>query len=486
MSKVAPIKDLEKEINTLEHPEKKLRIILDKMKSILSHSDGIDFKFFWEANDIVLLLFKESIPAHQRNILWNEYREMRDQVQLIKKHQGEQSVFAAEQFKLAIADLEKKEGVSLNKEEECLLQNINSVDILKAQREFYKNAIQDNKLLTSRATRINALRKELTASQPQGRWRKEIFDKLSKIGDEIFPKRRELIAQTSQSFQNDVQSFVQKNFYGQKQVDSNKMRHAIQAFQGLAKLLPLNTTTFKTTRAALSGSWDALNVMDQKSREEKNELLAQDRSEFDVMKEALNVAVQLFKEKSGSVTDLEKQLETFEKAFSAKRFSKDIFKEGKKLISDVKSLVYAEYDKVKEEHIKKSEELKKKREQAYQSALQLLEECSKDVNEKSVASLEDSLEKNILSSDEVEFLQVHLDLYKEKLLLDKEALNRDLSLEKIKADRQERRKKAKIHLDKIRQKSAGSGMDFAMANHLAMCLQIVKERIALIDEALSK
>ena len=98
MSKNPSILNLESIIQDALQPEKKIRILLDKMKEILAADQGVDFKLFWAANDLVLALFKEAVPAHLRSFLWSEYKELRDQIQLIKKHQGEQSAFTAEQF----------------------------------------------------------------------------------------------------------------------------------------------------------------------------------------------------------------------------------------------------------------------------------------------------------------------------------------------------------------------------------------------------
>jgi hypothetical protein len=490
MSKNPSILNLESILQESSQPEKKIRILLDKMKEILAADQGVDFKLFWAANDLVLALFKESVPPHLRNFLWSEYKELRDQIQLIKKHQGEQSAFTAEQFILAIEDLEKKDREELATQEERAIQNLSSIDELKPNKELYKKAVIRNQILSAKIARINSLRKELSEIQLHGKWRKEIFEKLSAIADIIFPERRDLIKEVSDQFTKDVEVFVQKNFSSQRKIDSFHVRNSIQTLQMLLKLLPLNKEAFKAVRKALSEKWDVLNTLDEKSKEETNAQFAVAKQEYKKIKDSLEEISCAFSDKTLSLDDAEKQLDVLEKTFFEARFPRDVFQEGKKAIYQLKSLLQDSYNQIQVKKKEKKEALKEEQEKAFISLQEELENLSHDTlfgasRRDEIDKIEEELSLHVFSSAQKEFIEVRLDLYKEKLLLAQEGLG-DLTPQMLLLERQKRRKNAKIELEALRKKSAGSGMDFALASHLAECLELVERRIKLIDSALKQ
>ena len=345
-----------------------------------------------------------------------------------------------------------------------------------------------NTILSAKIARINSLRKELSEIQLHGKWRKDIFEKLSAIADVVFPERRDLTKEISEQFIKDIENFVQKNFSSQRKIDSSHVRNSIQTLQMLLKLLPLNKEAFKVVRKALSEKWDALNTIDEKSKEEANAQFAVARQEYKKIKDSLEEIGKAFSDKTLSLDVAEKQLDELEKAFFEARFPRDLFQEGKRLIYQIKSLLQDSYNQIQAKKKEAKEALKEEKEKAFIALKEELENLSQDTlfgasRRDEIEKIEEELSPHAFSTEQEEFIGVRLDLYKEKLLLAQEGLG-DLSPEMLLAERQKRRKKAKLELEALRKKSAGSGMDFAIATHLAECLELINKRIKLIDSAL--
>ncbi|MBS0630035.1 MAG: hypothetical protein JSS30_07445 [Verrucomicrobia bacterium] len=256
--------------DTHSKPQQKLRFALDSMKQILSSETTPVFKDFWEAKRACLELFKEKLPPHIRTLYWNEYVEMTDALRQVKALLDEQSSFAEEQIDLAIQaiehDLENFEvtlgdmsGIELPSESKFLLQN--GAKYIRLQKEL--------DLFNTFAGRLNGLRKELMQTQMRIRNKNKLFQKLSKLGDLVFPKRKEGIKALSELFVADVERFIigfnsaKGPYFG--------LKDEIKAMQKFAKLLTLSTGAFNQTREKLSSCWDQIRDKEAQHREQREE-----------------------------------------------------------------------------------------------------------------------------------------------------------------------------------------------------------------------
>jgi DNA repair exonuclease SbcCD ATPase subunit len=99
----------------------------------------------------------------------------------------------------------------------------------------------------------------------------KLLKRLSKLGDQVFPRRKELIKEVSEKFINDVDYFVSHRFSqkeGEKSVPPFVLRDEIKSLQALAKLLTLNTQAFTKTRKMLSECWDQIKEVEKDRKKE--------------------------------------------------------------------------------------------------------------------------------------------------------------------------------------------------------------------------
>jgi hypothetical protein len=249
--------------------EKKLRMAIDFMRNALSQLNTPRFKDFWEVKRLCLALFKENLSAKSRATLWEEYTELSNEARRVKEILDEQSSFAVEQIELAISSLEKEIGSY-----EELLKAVSDIafprcETLAKKSAVYQRMQKELNLLNTYASRINSLRKEIIKTDMRIRFKNRFFECLSKLGDAVFPKRKELVKQISEEFVKDVEKFVQVHFHGEEfSVPLFVLREEIKALQAYGKLLTLNTQAFTETRLRLSECWDKIKEKDKERRKD--------------------------------------------------------------------------------------------------------------------------------------------------------------------------------------------------------------------------
>lgn len=262
----ALLHDLDREPNA----ESRLQVALDFMEKTLSPREAPRFKDFWEVRKRCLDLFKEDLSPVARSAHWNKFSELSKEARNLKNLLDEQSDFAAEQIDIAIQALQKE----LEEINETILR---SDDLALPEQAFslddhYQtyNALQKElHLLNLFAARIAALRKELIKTEMRIRTKNQFFDRLSKAGDLIFPRRKELIQEISRTFEEDVHYFVESNFVQEGgRLPVYRLRDEIKALQSAAKILTLSTQAFSSTRLKLSECWDQLKEKDKEHKEQ--------------------------------------------------------------------------------------------------------------------------------------------------------------------------------------------------------------------------
>src|SRR5262249_50061033 len=148
-----------------------------------------------------------------RSKLWDEYVDLTVEARKVKEILEEQSAFAMEQIELAIAGLEKGvQSISIPGESrvETASETIRANEAEYGPLQFELNA------LNPLAGQLNGLRKEVAQTEMRIRFRTKFFKRLSSLGDAIFPKRKTLMDQVSQSFERDVDGFIAKHFQGDR------------------------------------------------------------------------------------------------------------------------------------------------------------------------------------------------------------------------------------------------------------------------------
>lgn len=261
--------DQEKEIET------KIEKALEFMREVLTDLEKGTLKDFWGAKKLIGPLFKEKINPIKRNHLWSQYTELGDEARKLKEIKDEQSAFAVEQLEIAIVALEEDLA-----KYDVLIEGIPHFNFPKGskklslnEREYHK-VQRELQLLKTLVSRLDALRKEILSIDMRISHKNKILKRLSKLGDEIFPKRKGLIKQVSENFVNDVEAFAQSRFLGEGEgfkAPYYAIRDEIKSLQSLAKHLTLNTQSFTKTRKILSECWDKIKEKEKEHRESMGE-----------------------------------------------------------------------------------------------------------------------------------------------------------------------------------------------------------------------
>jgi hypothetical protein len=252
-------------LETLTSIEEKINKCLELMQAALVYK-APRFKEYWDVKKMCLPLFKEVAVAESRTALWERYIAISEEARQLKKILDEESSFVSQQIDLAIsateADLKAFQEGSRKAVWE-LPQECQFIEPKKGSYEAVQCEIGD---LNHLATRLNMLRKELIKTEMRVRQKTKFFDRLSKAGDVVFPRRKELLKQISSMFTQDVSEFSE--YAGQEENRKKhppfELREEIKAFQMLAKELSLDAAAFKETRQKLTACWDFLKTLDEK------------------------------------------------------------------------------------------------------------------------------------------------------------------------------------------------------------------------------
>jgi len=262
--------DLQAQLGEVTGADAKLRYALAFMRDALSQPGTPRFRDFWEARRLSLPFFKENLAPAIRSELWAEYVELSSEARRLKEILDEQSAFAAEQIELAISSVEQDlDGY------QALLEQIVEIPFPRECRTLYEKIPVYQELqrelyfLNTFAHRINGLRKEIIKTEMRIKHKNKFFDRLSASGDRIFPQRKELIAQISDTFLADIQGFVTARCGEEAQERSLfGLREEIKMLQTFAKMLTLNTHAFTKTRQLLSDAWDLIKIWEKERKKD--------------------------------------------------------------------------------------------------------------------------------------------------------------------------------------------------------------------------
>lgn len=253
--------------------EEKIALGLQFMRGSISQEGSPRFREFWEARKHMLPLFRETINQAIRSTLWSEYVELTVEARRLKEILEEQSAFAMEQIDLAIQGLEKDAGNL-----EAVLGQVEGVDVshqgqtIRSRSTLYSKLQGELNFLNTLASRLSGLRKEILKTEMRIRFKTKFFKRLSELGDRIFPKRKELIAEVSAEFEKDVELFMTRHFKAGQVVGAPyyALREEIKALQGMSKVLTLSSGCFGRTRVKLSECWDAVKMVEKEHKKEIN------------------------------------------------------------------------------------------------------------------------------------------------------------------------------------------------------------------------
>ena len=501
--KLSPrLQELVATIKTQVDSERKLETVIAFMEHVLTQTGATHFKEFWDARKICLDLFKENINPTSRVTFWAKYSELCRLARQLKDILNEQSAFAAEQIEIAVASIEGE----INHLTE-LLEKMPSVDFgvnchtIAEHYNEYNSCQRELNLLNTYAIRTNALRKELMKTDMRVRQKNQFFERLSKLGDTIFPRRKLLIQEVSSLFINDVAHFIEIAFSHEvKTTALFDLREEIKALQSIAKVLTLNTEAFSTTRKQLSECWDSIkNVVKERRKVVSEQKVAnkQHRDHFAGQLEALKSSAQ-----SGTITTAEgnAKLEEIIKEMRATSLGRQEIRELREMVQELQE-VFSSQGRLQE--AAKQFEAKQREQEANARFEQIKEKLQAFVNQAADLALDlFILESERLSKEIVEarlnraqkqqiekFERQVRDLIEEKrdqqlLQLsddDREAINQ---LKTVLKERKERRQEIRNNITEWRKASGGSGLDFTQAIRYNELIEAEKDRLEKIESGI--
>jgi len=497
------LQEFQEGLSRIGKPEEKVRFCLDFMRSALSDHKAPCFRDFWEGKRVCLPFFKEALAPGLRAKLWAEYIEISQEGRQLKEMLEEQSSFAAEQIELAITGLE----ADLDRQP-ALIDQIPSIEMLNyiafiaRKKEIYDLSQRELQLLNTFAARVNSLRKELIKTEMRIRHKTKLFDRLSKAGDRIFPRRKELIQKVSSEFISDVKAFQSRFEGGQENPQLFELRDDIKALQSLAKDLTLDTRTFTETRLILSQCWDSLKEKEKERRQEvsqkkelydKNAKLVLDK--IKVLEEKCLVEACTFDE----AMKLSNEIMSFMKTVDLGRLEVANLKDA---IQKARSPVTDKLQREKEVRERQLHEIQKQKQELLSQLKIAIEKAIGEAGTRSIEELNESketltkqLHQMLLTSAEKEFYDQLLKQLRDRIIEKREQILADLPLDqrrsleefhKILIERKAQRQEIRAELENYRKMLAGSGFDFEKAMRYREMIDAEKVRLDRASAAIEE
>jgi DNA repair exonuclease SbcCD ATPase subunit len=498
------LKELIAELAKSASGEDKIQKCLAVMRTALSDK-AVRFKDYWEAKRLCLPMFKENLAAPVRSTLWAQYIEISTEARHLKETLDEQSAFAMEQIDLAIQAIE----ADLEKIPELIEQTSHwtlpdQCETLRPKKELYTTLQRELDLLNTLASRVNSFRKEVIRTEMRIRFKNKFFDRLSKAGDKIFPKRKELIRQISTEFLNDVKAFTAKYCSSeiQKDLPIFTLRDEIKFLQILAKEMTLDTHAFTETRLELSKCWDFLRECDKERKKEMTEKRESFKKNVELIMDKIKPLAERCQAETFTMDEAMKQssdILSFMKTIDLGRDEVHFLKDE---IAKARTPVYERERKVQQAREKEIEESQRQRRDKIEDFKRRLQETCDQVSEKSVEellSLKDELSKQLAvltaTHAEKELLEHSLKELRDRIIDKKEKAIASLSdeernslqhlkqmLEEWKAQKQEIR----TQLETYRKALAGSGFDFEKAMRYRGLMDEEKVRLDKANNAIEE
>ncbi|HEX4839569.1 MAG TPA: hypothetical protein VFU89_03905, partial [Rhabdochlamydiaceae bacterium] len=398
------LKELIAELGMTVSGEEKIQKCLAVMRAALSEK-AVRFKDYWEAKRLCLPLFKETLPAPVRSTLWAQYIEISTEARHLKETLDEQSAFAMEQIDLAIQAIE----TDLAQIDELIARTSprasqwavpDQCETLRPKKELYTTLQQELDLLNTLASRVNSFRKEVIRTEMRIRFKNKFFDRLSKVGDQIFPRRKELIRQISTEFLSDVKAFVSKSCTGEmgKDLSIFALRDEIKFLQILAKEMTLDTHAFTETRLELSKCWDFLKECDKERKKELAEKKESFKKNVELIMDKIRPLAERCQAETFTMDEAMKQssdILTFMKTIELGRDEVHFLKDE---IAKAREPVYERERKVQQAREKEIEESQRQRRDKIEDFKRRLQ---KALQETSDQNSEKSVEELLSSKDEL-------------------------------------------------------------------------------------
>jgi hypothetical protein len=491
-------KTFEQQVDSLSTVEEKIHLCLQEMKEALSQEQRADFKKFWNTRNLCLLFFKARLNPQVRSKFWTEYMELSTEARKLRDMLDEQTAFEIEQMTLAVqsvkSDIEQFEPLLEQIPLICFPERCREIAL---KSSFYAVLQREIFLLTTFASRVNALRKGIIHCKMRIKQKNQFLKDLALLGDQIFPKRKDLIQKISQEFIQDILSFVDKYFQPNQTpaLPYFILREEIKHLQNIAKLLSINTQAFVETREKLSECW---NFVREKEKEYKKQQ-GQKEELFQGNAAGVDEKIQKFQEKMQTGLSTEQVRIEAEEILQYMRqveLSKEDVKRLKSQIRTIQDSVETNEKAVEDEkravHSKKQEEIQDLKTQT-KALLRDADQLSFEEFIVSLQQVQEKIETKVLTKMDRQILEKLLKPLKTIAKEKKEKKNlspeEKQSLEELKEILQTkiaRRKEIKELLEEYRKAHNSSGYDFEKAITYRDLIDLEKKRLEKMNIDISQ
>lgn len=260
-------------------------LYLSQMTSFIEKGDFADWQVFNQAKRAFLDHFK-AYQSQDKQKIWKEFTDVADAARAIKKHQEEEGEFAAEMISQALdaheLELQNQPVVSLH---HALFDKVTAFRFLKSE---IKNLLGSMKFLTTKAFQLQALRQELTKTGMRLSIKGKLFDRLSKLGDQVFPVKKEYNKQLVACFNLGLEAFIKGC---QKREDGEEILFEIRVIQSFLKEMTLKKQEYDLIKTSLDPIWkqavilkDKKQLMFQEAQAQSLEIKKTFEAEFEALK----------------------------------------------------------------------------------------------------------------------------------------------------------------------------------------------------------
>lgn len=232
---------------------------LSQMKSFIDAADFSDWSAFNSAKKAFLENFK-SYQAQDKQKIWKDFTETADAARAIKKHQEEEGEFAAEMIAKALdAHEQDLQSTQLASAYHALCEKVAA---FKSVKEDLKSILARLKFLSVKASQLQSLRQELSKTGMRLSIKGKLFDRLSKLGDSVFPVKKELNKQLVDTFNSGLESFIKAC---NKREDGDEILFEIRIIQSFLKEMTLRKPEYDLIKSSLDPLWKKAVILKDKN-----------------------------------------------------------------------------------------------------------------------------------------------------------------------------------------------------------------------------
>lgn len=492
------------ELAGLDSPEAKLQHAINFMEATISQATTPHFKSFWDARTLCLDFFKQNINPILRATLWAKYIELSKEARRVKEILEEQSAFASEQIDLAIQALEN--DIARNGE---VIDTTTAAPLaitcvaLQKKLPYYVQIQGELDLLNTQAARINGLRKELIKTEMRIRQKNRFFQRLSAAGDKVFPRRKDLIKELSNTFIEDVEAFIRQNFNGEEGGEALfELREEIKSLQGAAKLLTLNTHSFTHTRLRLSECWDSIKEHEKERKKERAQQRTVFRQNFTEVQDKIRAFNETFQTGSLTIAEASKQLDAIALFMREVDLGRDEVKDLREELQNARKPILDKQKEDEQQRLRQEEERDRARKQRIQ---ELHAECAAllaRVNELDADTLtaeRDALALKVTQASITKIEKQELERIlkplrdiisekKEQALLSLSDDDRQMlgQLKQLLKEKKERRQEIRNQVEVLRKACGSSGLDFEQSMRNNAQLEEERESLERINAGIKE